>query len=59
MSCAALVVGLIREGKDNANTVRCANHPEVIRLMGYDAPACTMKSARPAAPLPPAIICAA
>jgi uncharacterized membrane protein YsdA (DUF1294 family) len=39
MSCAALVVGLIREGKDNANTVRCANHPEVIRLMGYDAPA--------------------
>ena len=24
---------------DNANTVRCANHPEVIRLMGYDAPA--------------------
>ena len=24
---------------DNASTVRCANHPEVIRLMGYDAPA--------------------
>lgn len=24
---------------DNANTVRCANRPELIRLMGYDAPA--------------------
>lgn len=24
---------------DNASTVRCANRPEVIRLMGYDAPA--------------------
>jgi hypothetical protein len=24
---------------DNASTVRCANHPELIRLMGYDAPA--------------------
>jgi hypothetical protein len=24
---------------DNASTVRCANRPDVIRLMGYDAPA--------------------